>query len=414
MTDPDARWRRVGDTPVLQGEREPHRTSDPKDAHAELEKRLPVVGMLADAVAREKARILDLSASASGSRENDPLGPDNASEPAPVPLGEEPDRPAVEKQRIYTPLADLFEMASERPQWIVPGYIARGAITELTAKAKVGKTHFMLDVVGAVLKGGRFFGEPTATVPVIYLTEERSGTFLQGVTRVGIDRSDDGLYIVLRQNQRGTSWPAIMREVRDLAAELDAGLVVIDTLSDWAALGGDSENDAGSALEAMRPVQELAEAGPAVVVCRHSRKSGGEVGDAARGSSAFGGAADILLNLQRPTGGMRPTCRQLDAVGRFDDIPPKAIVELKDGHYEMLGTESDVEYREVRKIIVELLSANEDEALTEKDILDALGGRGSRSTAQRVLKELMSEGVVGRQKGIGSARPNAFGYYLLP
>lgn len=75
----------------------------------------------------------------------------------------------------------------------------------------------------------------------------------------------------------------------------------------------------------------------AVVVVRHDRKSGGDVGDSARGSSAFGGAVDIVMQVQRNEGNSRPTIRVINALSRYDETPDQLVVELTEGGYVSHG-----------------------------------------------------------------------------
>ena len=82
----------------------------------------------------------------------------------------------------------------------------------------------------------------------------------------------------------------------------------------------------GHALAALKPLQEAGAPDLAKLVIRHTRKSGGELVDAGRGSSAFAGEADILVSMSRAKG-TRPTVRQLDAIGRFSAIPPRLLIE---------------------------------------------------------------------------------------
>ncbi len=320
--------------------------------------------------------------------------------------------PAEERQRIWVSARESCASTAVAPDWIIEGYVARGAITELSAKPKVGKTHFTLDAVRATLDGEDFLERPTLTVPVLYLTEEREATFTQALKRVGLDQTED-LSIIYRYAVRGRSWPEIGAEVLAVALEIGAGLVVCDTLPDWASLSGDAENNSGAALEAMRPLQELAAAKLAVLVLRHERKSGGELGDAARGSSAFAGAADVLVTLRRRQGQAHPNQRELAAVGRFSDIPPRRYVEL-DGsdHYVDLGDDAAVARKEALRICWDLLPTSSDEAVPMERLEAAAEGSCSRPTLVRVLRELEAEQVVSKARGAGSASNRQFGYWL--
>ena len=251
-----------------------------------------------------------------------------------------------------------------------------------------------MDAVAALLSGKPFLEQPTVAVPVIYLTEERPATIRQGLDRVGLSESDH-LLLVFRQDMRTLTWPKVCERTLEIAERSGAGLVVVDTLANWSGLTGDAENDSGAALEAMQPLEQVAEEGLAVLANRHGRKSGGELGDSARGSSAFGGLADILLSLERQRGKSHPNRRELQAVGRFGGAPPRLVVEMKDGHYTSLGSDSAVEYQELRKSMLGMLPLEKNAAIPEKELLESLGERGSRTTVQRVLRDLQDEdGIV--------------------
>jgi hypothetical protein len=87
----------------------------------------------------------------------------------------------------------------------------------------------------------------------------------------------------------------------------------------------------------MAPLQEAAAGdGLAVVVLRHDRKSGGDVGDSGRGSSAFSGAVDVVLQLSRPEGQSRPGVRALKSLSRFDETPETLVIELTEAGYVAL------------------------------------------------------------------------------
>ena len=111
------------------------------------------------------------------------------------------------------------------------------------------------------------------------------------------------------------------------AMGVGARSLFIDTPGPFAGLEGESENFAGPALAAMTALDEATAAGLAVLMLWHDRKSGGEIGESGRGSSAFAGAVDIILALRKPKGG-RDTVRTIQAVGRFRDLPRELTIEL--------------------------------------------------------------------------------------
>ena len=122
----------------------------------------------------------------------------------------------------------------------------------------------------------------------------------------------------------------------------------------FAGLKGDGENSATAALVAMQPLQEAAATHSlAVIMVRHERKSGGEVGDAGRGSTAFAGAEDIIVSIRRAEGNSRPTIRELHALSRFDETPDVLVIELTHEGYVSLGTKAAVAEAEAREAILE-------------------------------------------------------------
>jgi len=183
---------------------------------------------------------------------------------------------------------------------------------------------------------------------------------------------------------------------------------VVDTLPQFAHIRGDGENSSGEALAAIEPLQAATEEGMAVVVVRHDRKSGGEVGESSRGSSAFAGAVDIIISIRRHTGNGAPTLRVLHALSRFDETPDKLVIDLTPGGYVAMGTEEAVAVDRGKAAILDVVSTSEEEALSLDDFVDK--GVVKRSTGQTVLKELAADGDLVRT-GEGK-RGHPFRYYL--
>ena len=150
-----------------------------------------------------------------------------------------------------------------------------------------------------------WLGFTTKQTRVVWLTEERPTTFLPGLRKR--PRRLDGRHRAVVLGCLGRPWPAIVDLAVAEAAARDAGVLIIDTLAQFAGLRGDEENNAGAALRALAPVQRAAGTGLAVELTRHERKSGGEPGESARGSSAYGGAADIIVAYQKPEVNTRRT-----------------------------------------------------------------------------------------------------------
>jgi DnaB-like helicase N terminal domain/AAA domain len=305
---------------------------------------------------------------------------------------------------------ELYDQVPPEPAWIVKGLLAREAITDLAAKIKLGKTHFALSMIAAILAGTDFLGFPTTRTNVLYLTEERQSTFTAACRRVGISPGE-GFHILLR-SRAPRDWASTGALVLKEARRLEVGLVAVDTLSDWAALGTDEENDAGAALAAMRPLQTLAGTGIGILDLRHDRKGvSSDLADSARGSSAFGGAADILLGLRPAKGAGHPNRRLLMGQGRFDGIPPELTVELVDGQYVSLGEGRAIAKRDARESVLRVLPERREEALSANEV-EALCPEIGNTTLKETLRQMADEGLIGRDRGLLPDR-RAYGHWRV-
>ena len=313
--------------------------------------------------------------------------------------------------RSYT-AREVADMAFTDPDPVVL-YAERGCTFDLVGKAKKGKTTFMLLACRAALRDEPFLDLLTKRVPILYLTEQTRRSFQDKQRAMGLDQEAD-LHVVFRSDFKGKSWDEVCGFIRSEVAKWAIGLVVVDTLSDWARI--QDENDNAEALRVTAPLREIAESDVAVITVRHTGKGDHgslDVVDMGRGASAFAGAADVACVLEGAPGGGHENRRQLRFSSRKDGVPATMIVELKDGRYDSLGNAPNVEYRVARDFVLEHLPSGEDAAIGEKEILDACRGQFSRSTLKRVLNILMGEGFVTGKLGAGSASAKAFGYWLL-
>lgn len=288
------------------------------------------------------------------------------------------------------------ELAAETPPevpWRVAGILADGAVTELDGKAKVaGKSTFAARLIACALDGRPFLGRQTVAAPVVMLSEQPATSFRDTLGEAGLLERDD-LHLLLWRDAFDTPWPAIVAAAVAEAERTGARMLIVDTLPQFAGLKGEAENDAGSALEAVRPLQAAAARGLAVLLVRHDRKGFAEVGESARGSSAFTGSVDIVIRLSRPSEALRPTIRELAVLSRFHGWPEVEMIELTAEGYVSLGDEPAVELAAARAALLDGLPATEP-GMTPDEIVPELVKK--RTTAQVALRELAAEGLVVR------------------
>ncbi len=292
---------------------------------------------------------------------------------------------------------EIVALSPDGADWLLPGFVARGVITELSGPIKkAGKSTWALDMAAALVRGGTFLGEPATPTGVLLLSEQNPASFSDALRRAGLAAEDRVSAVLWAEVAGRMGWPDIVQAATADALARGAGLLVVDTLGQWAGLRGDAENNAGAALEAMDPLQKAAAQGLAVLLLRHDRKSGGAVGDSARGSTAYGGASDILLQLIRPEGAVRPTIRKLSALSRFDETPTELVIERTAAGYVALGTDPAVAAAEAETYVLAATAA----AAQTVETLVAQSGGMTRPTIQRVLARLVAAGRL-RRTGTG-------------
>jgi hypothetical protein len=194
-------------------------------------------------------------------------------------------------------------------------------------------------------------------------------------------------------------WPIVARAAIEECKRQNAKLMVVDTGPQFAKLVGDSENNSGAVLQALQPLQEAVAAGIAVIIVWHERKGGGDVSDAGRGSSAVGGAVDVILAIRRPGGNFKSNIRSIQGRSRFDDTPEEFLVELTKNGYVPLGQAIDVENRKAQDAIHASAPNNEGDAMTLEALLAA--AKVSRPAGQRVIAEFLKDKKLARNgKGV--------------
>lgn len=248
--------------------------------------------------------------------------------------------PVVAGLPYHTPRQIAAE-TSEQVDWIIGGYVARQAITEVDGKIKqAGKTTLLLHLIGAALDGEPFIGQPTTRCKVIYVTEQQPGPFRQALQQPALLEREDEMRVLYRRDVAHIAWADLIRLITADALAGNYTMLVIDTIGKLA--GIKNENDAGEWATAMAPLQDAAHDGLAVLLARHDRKSGGEVGESGRGSSQASGDVDIILSLRRPEGNQPKARRVIESLSRYAATPEKVVVELTEEGYVLLGDEEAV------------------------------------------------------------------------
>jgi hypothetical protein len=187
-------------------------------------------------------------------------------------------------------------------------------------------------------------------------------------------------------------WPDIVEQAVRYCVENELEILVVDGWDKWS--GVKDENDAVDVNKALGPLLAAAAAGLAVVIVAHQRKGGGQHGDAVRGSNAFTGAVDVILELQWATGELgEQGGRALYGNSRLMSTPEKLalIWDAETGIYTA-GDLGEIEYAADKDRVVAALDTEE---RIQDEIADRVNGmRKERLTA--LLGELVDEKVAFR------------------
>jgi len=279
--------------------------------------------------------------------------------------------------------AETVALKPPRVEWFIDGVLGRGLITELVAKVKMGKTTFMLGGLRAGIAADEEYcgREIPHSIRVGYVTEEGEQTFLEAMRRYGLNDlvEQDAFFTVFDYETEAAPLGKIIDELILHATADNVDVVILDTLSVVAGL--DEEDHAGKAAAAMHEVRRLAAAGFAVGILRHSRKAGGDVGDAGRGSSAISGYCDVLLQIEPYRGDEDTTnVRVLKTKSRLGVYEPLMLqFDKVTERYTAIGTLQTSEERLAEKIQA---------ALIRMEARDLESGRRAQEVADEIHKQL--------------------------
>lgn len=319
---------------------------------------------------------------------------------------------APEQSRPPVPVYSMPELAAMQPEaidWVWETYLAACDVGSLESSPKIGKTTLARKLSYHVATNTPFLGCAVKCGPVLYCLEERAGTSREGFMRAGALEVPN-IYAMFLHDAWRLNWAERVEEMAAHCQRLGVVLVVIDTLSKWAGLVGEMEQSSGAAMEVMGPLQRLAATGPAILVIRHERKSGGATGEAGRGSSAFAGDLDVILSLRKVAG--EKTRRKLEAIGRHDATPDEVVIDYVDGEYISLGDPHALRRQEQERAIIDLLPTSRDAQVTIEDVRERMEDNVSRVTVRTLLLRLADEGILNRAHGEIPGHSRADGYWL--
>lgn len=210
------------------------------------------------------------------------------------------------------------------PEYLIDGVLPKSGLVSLVAKESAYKTFAAIGMAAAVHTGTAWAGNPAERAPVLYLAAEGAGGMRRRLRAWEIANEADlaDLWIL----------PASVNfldsdDLERLAAEIDTlgelpRLIVVDTLARNMSGNENAAEDMGRFIAACDRLRTLT--GGTVLVVHHENKLGGY-----RGSTAFAGAMDTMIEAKRDGMAVTLTCTKQKDGNEFDPIHLAArVVEL--------------------------------------------------------------------------------------
>ena len=314
-------------------------------------------------------------------------------------------------------LATPDEMAADtRPDtdWVWHGYLAAGHVTLLTSQWKCGKTTLLSVLLARLGPGGTLAGRAVRAGKAVVVSEEPKALWVARARHLGIGPHARFLCRPFRGARPAPDqWRALIDHLVAVRRRDGLDLVVVDPLA--AFLPGRTENDAGTVLEMLLPLQALTDEGVAVQLLHHPRKGGVVVGQMARGSGALAGSADILVEMDGLSGPADDDRRRkLAGFSRYSATPRRLVIELTaDGtDYAALGDYTAAEFEDGWQVLFWVLE-DADRKLTRARILERWPADYKAPDPATVWRWLDRAVKDGRVKVDGTGRTNSpFRYWL--
>ena len=345
----------------------------------------------------------------------DPLTflPENAGVPA-APSGPDGGAPELPTD-TYLPLsyADL-KPAQERRDWLWRGYLLPGAVTLLTSMWKSGKSTLLSVLLVRLKNGGELGGLPVQAGRAVVVSEEPAELWWDRGLSLALDGHVEWFCRPFRGKPTAGQWLDLIDQVGRMHDRRPVDLLAIDSLANLAPLR--SENDAGEMLRAVAPLQQLTRRGLAVLLSHHPRKGPLVPGQAARGSGALSGYADIIVEMatvcrRNP----KDRRRRLRAFSRYAATPPAWVIEwtADGGDYFGMGPTAEPDYEHGWPVLHALLE-NAEKPLTRREIFRAWPDSAAVLAPMTLWKWLTRAVREGRVEQHGEGRRKDPYRYQLP
>ena len=309
-------------------------------------------------------------------------GPETPPEPV-------PDEILPPEALKFTPLSEMEQRPQAQVDWLVDGLLPLDGLSLWIAPPKVGKSTLIRCLAAAVAGNLRsWLGRATVSGEVLHLPlEERQSTYQSHYTAIGA--AAERIHVLDQQPPEPAYRPGLLEQA---IVTIKPALVIVDPLIRWLAIK--ESNDYSETTAAFEPYLRMArEHRTHFAFIHHSRKSGGEHGSEAMGSTGLTASVDTTISIKR-TGGQR----YYYAMGRDGVDVPETVLHRDGNDWITTGhtKEQDVKSLAAAKIVTYLKQRGGEVPLPE--IKESIEMR--RDTIVAALDGLLEQGLVSRS-GMG-------------
>lgn len=245
----------------------------------------------------------------------------------------------IKKADRWTPVP-LSKLSGDGEwKWVWTGFIARELATLFVGMFKAGKTTLLSHLFKKMETGGDLAGMVDAG-KVLVVSEESPKMWIGRRDSIGIGDHVEVICRPFKGRPSWVEWERFVERVAALTAENSYSLVVIDTIATF--LPVYSENESAEMLKALTPLHSITEAGAALLLVHHPRKSDGKDGVASRGSGGLPGWVDSFIEFRRYEQGNQKDCRRVLSNYSRIEGPPEVIIELTENGFIFAGDAKEV------------------------------------------------------------------------
>lgn len=256
------------------------------------------------------------------------------------------------------------------PDWIWQGMLACRQITILTGLWKAGKTTLLAHLLHRRHAGGTLLGEAVRPGVTAIVTEEGRAHWRSRIALLPPGPNVCFFFRPFLGRPTPSQFDDMITQLLQLRHQRNLDLVALDTLTAFLPIR--TENSAEDMIAAFAQLRRLADAGIAVLLPHHPAKGNPNPGQAARGSGALSGLADVLLEL-RLANAMDPTDRRrrLFCYSRNRETPPllRFTLNADATDYTLLAAEPDGDFPRFWPVLLGVLEEAPDK-LTRLHILE--------------------------------------------